>query len=306
MKKSIYVTIALVSFVTMLFELLQTRILSFIFWNDVVYLAVSMALLGFGISGSLVSLLSSKIKDRQRLLSRLLVLFATTMILALVGTGGLPYLWLLNRFKLISSDLTILIQLLFCYVLYLLPFICAGAIISIILSSKEWKVAKLYAVDLLAAGLACLLFFWLLPVFGPQRLIGFMSASVALMSLFLRGMKDIRQQKFTVVVAATGILIACFGIVNIVTQPYKDWFRMNFDAKLMATIEKSIWTPLCRIDVVGDETHTLPYFGSLYPPHSFKIILQEGSALTRILSKEAIDKTFRSIKIDDPIGVAWM
>ncbi len=42
------ITVGFTSFATLLFELTQTRILSYIFWNHVVYLTVSLALLGFG------------------------------------------------------------------------------------------------------------------------------------------------------------------------------------------------------------------------------------------------------------------
>jgi len=50
--KLIYATVGSLSFAVILVELLQTRILSFIFWNHIVYLATSIALLGFGMSWS--------------------------------------------------------------------------------------------------------------------------------------------------------------------------------------------------------------------------------------------------------------
>ena len=54
------VTVGFTAFTTLLFELIQTRVLSYIFWDHVVYLTVSLALLGFGVSGTLVALLAPR------------------------------------------------------------------------------------------------------------------------------------------------------------------------------------------------------------------------------------------------------
>ena len=51
---------------TMGLELVQTRVLSFLYYNHVVYLTVTVALLGFGISGVLVSLLSRRISKSSQ------------------------------------------------------------------------------------------------------------------------------------------------------------------------------------------------------------------------------------------------
>src|ERR687886_1861347 len=52
-------------------ELIQTRILSYLYYNHIVYLTVTIALLGFGISGVLVSLFGSKSVHPERIISLL-------------------------------------------------------------------------------------------------------------------------------------------------------------------------------------------------------------------------------------------
>jgi len=48
----LFLGVFLISVSILAFELLQTRILSFIYWNHLVYITVTIALLGFGISGA--------------------------------------------------------------------------------------------------------------------------------------------------------------------------------------------------------------------------------------------------------------
>jgi hypothetical protein len=88
------ITVAFTSFATLVFQLTQTRILSYIFWNHAVYLTVSLALLGFGISGTFVALFAStKHLSSPRVLARLLTGFGVSSIGAIVLTAGLlPHL----------------------------------------------------------------------------------------------------------------------------------------------------------------------------------------------------------------------
>jgi len=46
-----YLAMFCVAWSTMTLQLMQTRILSWIFYNHVVYLTITVALLGFGLSG---------------------------------------------------------------------------------------------------------------------------------------------------------------------------------------------------------------------------------------------------------------
>src|SRR5215208_3852193 len=87
-------TVAFTAFSTLLFELIQTRILSYIFWNHAVYLTVALALLGFGISGTLVALFASRLNlFSPQILSRLLIGFGVTSFGAIALTAWfLPHL----------------------------------------------------------------------------------------------------------------------------------------------------------------------------------------------------------------------
>src|SRR5690349_4365697 len=160
-RRALY-TVAAVSFSTLLFELSQTRILSYIFWNHAVYLTISLALLGFGISGTLVAILRGRRAfDESRILALLCFGLGASSFATLLATARLlPHLqW--------APDWS---RLLFCYVTYVIPFAFAGAILSICLSSAVLYINQLYASDLVAAGCGCVLFFFLLPRLGAPLL----------------------------------------------------------------------------------------------------------------------------------------
>ncbi len=115
----IAITVAFTSFATLLFELTQTRILSYIFWNHVVYLTVSLALLGFGISGTFVALFASRRGlFSPRILTRLLLGFGLSSFGAIALTA-----WFLPNLMGRAPGWG---SLLFCYVVYVVPFVFAA------------------------------------------------------------------------------------------------------------------------------------------------------------------------------------
>src|SRR5581483_11837672 len=157
-----YATIAAISFAALTFELVQTRILSFIFWNHVVYLAISIALLGFGISGTLVTVLR-----RARLQAPLLI-----------GVSLLVALYVTSRVLPHMDAASPALKLMLCYAVSLPPFVFAGAALSLLLACCSASAGKLYFADLAAAGVACAAYFVLLPVLGAAGCLLLLSAIV--------------------------------------------------------------------------------------------------------------------------------
>ncbi|HEX2276439.1 MAG TPA: class I SAM-dependent methyltransferase [Candidatus Tectomicrobia bacterium] len=285
-------TVAFTSFATLVFQLTQTRILSYIFWNHAVYLTVSLALLGFGISGTFVALFAStKQLCSPRVLARLLTGFGVSSVGAIALTAWLlPHLGWEPAWR----------SLLFCYVLYVAPFVCAGAILGIILSSAVAQVGSLYSIDLLAAGLGCLLFFFLLPLLSAPILVCVLSA----FSLLLAAVWSERQDpvaRVTSLLGAVGLAAVALvqgtfpSFLDFTPVPHKEMGTFMDQTKHPhARIEHTTWTPIGRIDVVGDEQANL--WGYQHPRGSYKIITQDGTAHTRVLSKRAIEALGAEVK----------
>lgn len=278
-----YITVALVAFSCLMFELLQTRVLSFIFWNHLVYLTISVAMLGFGISGTLVAIFSRKIRSVS-IIGQLLVLFGLSMILSVTGTAYLSR----------SEFGTALLKTIICYVLYLPPYVLSGAILSIVFAFAKQSVGKIYAVDLLSAGLACLCFFIGLPIIGAPKIV--LLLGLLMLCLGWRWLR--RKDNFLRWISlAGGLTVLSFfflgqdKIWQLVPADNKEFYQcMNFSNG--AKLEKTIWTPINRIDVIGGGGENLPCYAGFLPKDcDFKILTQDGTAHTQILSGSAVKHT---------------
>ena len=278
---------------TLLFELVQTRILSFIFWNHLVYLTVSLALLGFGISGTLVALVTSRHKQLSpRWMSTLWFAFGTSMLAAVfLSMTLLPTFWML-------SDV---VKLGIAYLLYTLPFVFSGAILSLLLSLSGEAVGRLYAADLVASGLGCIAFFWLLPALGAIPLVCILAGVAFVIGvLWSPDSRAVRWRSLAGATAAAGMAIAAVvfpAVVDFTPERYKGEFSLGTSER-NAVIESTRWTPLVRIDVIGKTDRTNPIAGWYpeHPPGSYKVITQDGTAHTRLVGKAAIEKLNDDVK----------
>ena len=285
----IYASVAACAAITLLLELTQTRVLSFVFWNHAVYLTVSIALLGFGISGTLVALFVSR---RHLLSPRVMVTLWATLGASTFLAMGITA-WLV---PLLPGSHWIRLAL--CYVIYIVPFISAGAILSILFASGWQSFGALYSIDLLAAGVACFLFFIILPILGAPALICLLSASAFLLALWWNPRERIRESFLLITAAASMVTLAGVAeyspsIIEFPTEPRKELATMLNDTE-GANIESTTWTPITRIDVVGDESSNL--LGYDLPKGSYKIITQDASAHTRLPSSRAIEYLTKQVQ----------
>ncbi|HYG97652.1 MAG TPA: hypothetical protein VD837_00865 [Terriglobales bacterium] len=289
-----YLTVAIVSFAGLTFELVQTRVLSHIFWNHVVYLAISIALLGFGISGTVVILLK-----RRELPTAQLVALCT----ALMSFSMLASVFVISLLLPAVASASPAAKLMICYLISVPPFIFAGAAISLILAYSPQGTGKLYFCDLIAAGVACAIFFKLLPGVGAVQATAIMSLLVAGCALAWAWVIGVGSRKSYTAVAAVAI------VASIVTgafsrrfdyrpEPYKEMGDMMAKG---AQIERTQWTTLARIDVVSGANNGQVLNYSEHPEGSYKIITQDGSAHTRLLSGRAIHDIFDRVKSGKPV-----
>jgi hypothetical protein len=279
--KLIYVTVGLLSFAVILVELLQTRILSFIFWNHIVYLATSIALLGFGMSGTIVA--TNKFADwnTEQLISKFFIALGISLAGGYLGTVLLPLI------SIGSSPIKIAI----CYSLYVLPFVCAGAILSVLFAKARSGVGKLYATDLVCAGLACICFFYLLPLLGATKLLASVIVIAGILSFLWTRPSDKKLRLLGVGVIELGaamMILPIDQVLPLLPEPYKEYTKEMTTPG--ARVEKTVWTPLCRIDVIGNAQNIGHGTQGIIQPKDYKILTQDATAYTRIMSGRAIDQ----------------
>jgi hypothetical protein len=137
-------------------------VLSVSLWYHFAFLVVSTALLGFGLSGVLLTL-SRRLGalDLDRGLSWLALLYAAATL------GGF---WLANRIPFAPFSLLKEPRQLLWTPLYLLciaaPFVLSGLCAAILLARRPAHAGRIYFFDLLGAGLGCLLLLPVMPVCG--------------------------------------------------------------------------------------------------------------------------------------------
>jgi len=173
--------IFLVSFATLLLELTLIRVLAVASWYHFGFLVISMALLAFGASGVTLSLWSG-LRERASLDRTLTVLslgFGLTTIASFWLMQHIPF----HPFSLLLDWRQLLSTPVY-YLAIAAPFFCSGLVIALLFTRFSADVNKLYAADLLGAGIGCVSIVFIIPRFGGAgsvtiaAVFGFMAAVV--------------------------------------------------------------------------------------------------------------------------------
>ena len=174
------VLLAATSFSVLAYEILLMRLLSIAQWHHFAYMAISMALLGFGASGSLLFLLLGRIRKNP-----------DKWLICLAGATAISFSLSFSLSQKVGLDPLQLIwqpaqwfNMLLSYLLMSLPFLFAGGIVGIILTGAGRKVHRMYAVDLLGAGCGALGIVPALYMGPPWDLLPALSVIVVLGSLW--------------------------------------------------------------------------------------------------------------------------
>ncbi|MFC1851023.1 hypothetical protein ACFL27_12585 [candidate division CSSED10-310 bacterium] len=236
MDRTIYVGIALVAMSTLMLELVLIRIFSVTLWYHFAFMAISIALLGMGVSGIYVYIFSP-VRSPENTLKRLTVgamLFSITTVIALI-------VQLSTRFvpSFSPKSFFLLSQV---YVVVAIPFFFGGYCISLALTQYSRHVSKLYFADLFGAGIGCFLVFPVLSVFtGPSAVVvAAVLAGVA--AILFAYAADWKVMRFGTVLLCGLLLILLFANVQ------QDFFKIKF-AKGVKQVNVVLerWNPFSRV-----------------------------------------------------------
>jgi hypothetical protein len=150
--------VALLSAAVIAYEILLTRLFSIVLWHHFAYMIISIALLGFGASGSFLAF------ARRRLAAHFVTafagfagLFGVSAVAGFVLAQAVPF----NPLEIIW-DPGQQLRLLQIYLALALPFFAAATAIGLALTSHGPAIAAIYRADLLGAGLGAVLIVGLL------------------------------------------------------------------------------------------------------------------------------------------------
>jgi spermidine synthase len=250
------------AFASLLFELTLTRILSVALWYNFAFLIISLALLGFGLSGVLLAT-SARVRRLPIPVSSLL--FSASIPASYVLLNAIPF----EPFSVLTDATQW-----FWAPVYLstatLPFAAAGLTIGSIFNKHPEDMGRLYAWDLIGAALGAGALALIIPTFGgPGTLMvaGIIAAVGALLFTY--------PERGVVLVAASATLIACAGLSATVDDVLPTRITRNKGySELLASpgpLHVTRWNTMSRIDVFDP---------SIWNDRLAPILIDAGTALT--------------------------
>ena len=240
----IYFGLFLISAATLLLEVTLTRVLAIAQWHHFAFWIISMAMLGFGVSGTLLSIFPSFLK---RCPERFLPVTSTIFSLSSVGSFALINRIPLDQF-VILWDFRQLLYLALTYLALSFPFIASGLCVGFLLSKKTGEVGRLYFFTMAGSGVGCALAIWIAS-FGAPKMIVFASVlgAVAALLFSLRSSKIVVVSMLLLVTVSVVAFMYPFPLKINVT-PYKDLpTLLRFpQTKILSTH----WNSFSKIDVI--------------------------------------------------------
>ena len=188
MQRPPFIAIGLLAACVLAYEVLLMRLFSIVLWHHFAYMIISAAMLGYGASGTALTLLKDRIAPRVGMVYVLAgAALAVLMPVAFVLSQQVPF----NPLELLW-DRTQPAKLLAVYLLMMLPFFCGGFGIGLVFAHFGRQSSRVYASDIFGAGAGSLCIIAVLFLLPPERVLNILmalallAAAIAVVELKLR------------------------------------------------------------------------------------------------------------------------
>jgi hypothetical protein len=176
----LYPTIFLISLSILTYEIIFMRIFSVTQWHHFAYLVMSIALLGFGASGSFISLFQNRLKKAFSIYYFIFAyLFSLSLLLGFWMSQKIPF----DPF-LIVWDKRQYLYLLAYYLILFIPFFFGATCIGMAFSKYPERISQIYFYNLLGSGAGAFTSVWLLYLLHPLRILYVISGLALLAAAF--------------------------------------------------------------------------------------------------------------------------
>jgi len=300
-KRTIWLTLFLISTATLTFEITLTRLFSVAQFYHFAFMIVSIALLGFGTSGTALTIFPMLgRKEPKHSLSLLSLATGISILLAYILTNMLPF----DSFS-IAWDRRQLGILVLHYIALATPFFFSGMAIGLLLDIFPKSVGETYAVNLVGSALGCV-FALIAPSFlGAEGTVALSSGLAALGALI--SLKNGSKRRRSLVASTVLLLIlicldlglrfagsSSLSIMGLHLSPYKGYsYAMQYPN---AELVYRRWNAFSRVDVVrSGGIHSIPGLSYRYlePLPRQDGLFVDGDDLSALLPEEA-NLTFSS------------
>ncbi len=264
-------SVALVSATALGYEVLLTRLFSIIQWHHFAYMVISIALLGFGASGTFLTL-------NPRLLKRYELVYVMNLIL--FGLSAPACFVLAQQFAINPEELLWnpgqMVRVTAVYLLLAIPFFFAANAIGLALMRYRRAVPRIYAADLVGAGFGSIGVIGLLYVLFPMSALkllsvfGFAAAVIAAMELRFK-----RTAIASIAVALVAMLyVLPPSLMYLKVSPYKSLSQALNVIDTHVETERS--SPLGVLSVVESPTIPLRHAPGLSLNATLEVPRQRG------------------------------
>jgi hypothetical protein len=244
-----YAGLFVVTLTTLMYEIVLTRIFSVAMWYHFAFVAISIALFGMTAGALIVHMRPDWFRDEvvKRRMWQFSLAYGVSLAGAFVVQLAIPFVPHLTMAGLSSVALT-------CVVISV-PFVCSGVVVCLALTRFPGRVNRLYAADLVGAGLGCVLLvvlFWWLD--GPSLVIGIaaLGCVAAVLFAFDAGVRPSRKALSALALVA---LVAVTGVNSYRHSQGNPFIRILWAKESQDTLHTyDRWNAFSRITVDGHRT----------------------------------------------------
>ncbi|MGB5455356.1 MAG: SAM-dependent methyltransferase, partial [Gammaproteobacteria bacterium] len=208
-------TIFMLSAAALAYEVLLVRLFSIIHWHHFAFMVISIALLGYGASGSMITVFQRGLLQRYNSVLILnAVMFGLSAIACFIAVQQMPFnaleiLWDTSQWQ----------RLLMSYLLLTLPFFFVANAIALTMARYHDRIALVYGVDLIGAGVGAIAILLLLQFSPPSavlRIVGVLG--------FLAGLLAIHKLACLNRIIVSSLLVL-FSVIILFAPA--DWFELR-------------------------------------------------------------------------------
>jgi len=281
--RRLFLATLLISAAAIGYEILLMRVLSIVQWHHFAYMIISLALLGYGASGTFIAINKRWLEQRFELSFAISgLLFSITIVACYVLGQQVPF----NALEIVWNPRQ-LINLSLIYFIFFVPFFFAACCIGLAFSCRRSSISRIYFFDLLGAGLGATLIIGLLFVLSPQNALIVLAVLALSASIFVGARLTARK---------TLIAMQAFWFVALVFGLPQDWLGMRLSeykglSQAMQVVDSKVLTssssPLGLLTVV--ESPQVPFrdapglsFNTRFIPPEQLAVFTDGDAMSVI------------------------
>ena len=279
----LFLATLLISAAALGYEILLMRVLSIVQWHHFAYMIISLALLGYGASGTFIAINKHRLEARfESAFSLSGLLFCVSMVACFVLGQRISF----NALEIVWNPRQ-LVNLGTIYLVFFVPFFFAACCICLAFTCRKSHISRIYFFDLLGAGLGAMLIVGALFKLSPQCAL-IMLAVLAILASALVGITS-RARKPLIAAQLVCLVALLFGLPQ-------EWLEMRISeykglSQAMQVVDSNILTvsssPLGLLTVV--ESPRVPFrdapglsLNSRFVPPQQLGVFTDGDAMSAI------------------------